>query len=98
VAAGRLPTDWDQGEDEFINLAPDFVVEMRSKTDSLSALQAKMLEYIQQGVKLDWLVDHKNRCAYVYRADGSITQYPATATLSGETIVPGFTLALSHLL
>ncbi len=98
VAKGRLPIDWDQGEDEYINLAPDFVIEIRSKTDSLSTLQAKMQEYIQQGVKLGWLVDRKNRCAYVYRADGSITQYPETAMLAGEAVVPGFTLPLSRLL
>jgi Uma2 family endonuclease len=98
VAQARLPENWDQGEDEFINLAPDFVVEIRSKTDSLSALQTKMQEYIQQGVKLGWLIDRQHRCAYIYRADGSITQFPEAAILSGEDVVPGFTLALGRLL
>jgi len=89
---------WDEGEDEFLNLAPDFVIEIRSKTDSLEALKAKMQEYIDNGVKLGWLIDHKNRQAWVYRADGTITQYPATATLSGEDVVPGFELLLKRLL
>ncbi|MBD2503635.1 Uma2 family endonuclease [Anabaena azotica] len=98
VAKGRLPENWDQQEDKFINLAPDFVIEIRSKNDSLSKLKTKMEEYITNGVKLGWLIDSKNRQALVYRQDGSVTQYPATAILSGEDIVPGFTLALAKLL
>ncbi|AFY33285.1 Uma2 family endonuclease [Calothrix sp. PCC 7507] len=98
VAKGRLPENWDQQEDKFINLAPDFVIEIRSKNDSLAKLKAKMEEYIANGVKLGWLIDSKNRQALVYRQDGSITQYPATAILSGENVVPGFTLPLIRLL
>lgn len=98
IAKDRLPENWDQAEDEYIGLVPNFVIEIRSKTDSLSTLQTKLQEYIQQGVQLGWLIDRQNRHAYVYRRDGSMTQYPETATLSGETIVPGFTLPLSQLL
>jgi Uma2 family endonuclease len=98
VAKGRLPQDWDRREDQFLNLAPDFVIEIRSKTDSLDDLKAKMQEYIENGVKLGWLIDRKNKTAYVYRADGSITQYPESAVLDGETVVPGFQLALNVLL
>lgn len=98
VAKGRLPENWDQQEDKFINLAPDFVIEIRSKNDSLAKLKTKMEEYITNGVKLGWLIDSKNRQALVYRQEGSITQYPATAILSGEDVLPGFTLALAKLL
>jgi len=98
VAKGRLPQGWDQQEDKFINLAPDFVIEIRSKNDSLAKLKAKMEEYIINGVQLGWLIDSKNQQALVYRRDGSITQYPATAILSGEDVVPGFTLPLTKLL
>lgn len=98
VAKERLPEGWDEGDDEFLNLAPDFVIEIRSKTDSLETLKAKMQEYIDNGVRLGWLLDRKNQQALVYRADGTITQYPATATLNGEDVVPGFELALKKLL
>lgn len=98
VAKGRLPEGWDQQEDKFINLAPDFVIEIRSINDSLAKLKAKMEEYISNGVQLGWLIDSKNQQALVYRRDGSITQYPATAILSGEDVVPGFTLSLTKLL
>ncbi|MEH2322452.1 MAG: Uma2 family endonuclease [Nostoc sp.] len=98
VAKGRLPEGWDEEEDKFINLAPDFVIEIRSKNDSLVKLKAKMQEYISNGVQLGWLIDSKNQQALVYRRDGSITQYPATAVLSGEDVVPGFSLPLRKLL
>ncbi|MEP0915551.1 Uma2 family endonuclease [Leptolyngbya sp. DQ-M1] len=98
VAKGRLPQNWKQQEDKFIAIAPDFVIEIRSKSDSLEALKAKMQEYIENGVRLGWLIDCKNKTAFVYRADGSITQYPESATLSGEDVVPGFSLALKILL
>lgn len=98
VAKGRLPQGWDQQEDKFINLAPDFVIEIRSQNDSLQKLKAKMVEYITNGVRLGWLIDRQNQQALVYRQDGSITQYPATAILSGEDVVPGFTLPLAKLL
>ena len=98
VAKGRLPEGWDEEEDKFINLAPDFVIEIRSKNDSLAKLKAKMEEYIANSVQLGWLIDRKNQQALVYRQDGSITQYPATAILSGEDVVPGFILPLKKLL
>ena len=98
VARGRLAQNWDQGEDGFLNLAPDFVIEIRSKTDSLETLQAKMREYIDNGVRLGWLFDRQNQQAWVYRADRSVTQYPATAVLNGEDVVLGFTLAVRSLL
>lgn len=97
VAKERLPECWDQ-QDCFLSIAPDFVIEIRSKTVSLEKAQAKMQEYVENGVRLGWLIDRQNKRAFVYRADGSITQYPASATLSGEEVVPGFTLALQVLL
>lgn len=98
VAKGRLPEGWDKGEDTFLNLAPDFVIEICSQTDNLEAIKAKLQESISLGVQLGWLIDRQNEQALVYRADGLITQYPATAILSGEDVVPGFKLALKYLL
>jgi Uma2 family endonuclease len=64
----------------------------------LEKLKAKMQEYIANGVKLGWLIDRKNQQALVYRSDGTVTQYPATAILIGENVVPGFNIALRKLL
>ncbi|MEH2450988.1 Uma2 family endonuclease [Nostoc sp.] len=71
---------------------------MRSKNDSLAKLKAKMEEYIANSVQLGCLIDSKNQQALVYRQHGSITQYPATAILSGEDVVPAFMLPLKKLL
>lgn len=98
VAKERLSLGWDEGEDEFLKLAPDFVIEIRSKSDNLDVLKAKMEEYRENGVRLGWLIDRHNCQALVYCQDGSITQYPPDAILNGEDVVPGFTLALSVLL
>lgn len=57
-----------------------------------------MQEYITNGVKLGWLIDRQNQQAFVYRSDLSITQYPTTAILSGEDVVPSFTILLKSLL
>ncbi len=98
VAKERLPYQWDEGEDGFLNLAPDFVIEIRSKSDNLDSLKAKMEEYRNNGVRLGWLIDRYNSQALVYRQDSSITQYSSNVILNGEDVVPGFTLALSILL
>ena len=52
VVKGRLPEDWDRGEDAFLTLAPDFVIEVPSKSVNLETLKSKMREYIDNGVRL----------------------------------------------
>ena len=98
VAKERLPEAWDEGEDEYLPLAPDFVIEVCSKPSRLDTLKAKMNEYVTNSVRLGWLIDRPNQQAWVYQGDGLITQLPATAILSGEDVVPGFKLALKYLL
>ncbi|MFN6463252.1 MAG: Uma2 family endonuclease [Nostoc sp. DedVER02] len=67
-------------------------------TSEKITVQAKIKEYISNDVQLEWLIDSINQQAFVYRLDGSITQYPATAILSGKNVVPGFTFFLTRLL
>ncbi len=98
IAKARLPEAWDQQQDEYIDIVPDFVIETRSQNNSLTKLKEKMQEYIEQGVQLGWLVDRKNKAGHVYRADGSVTQYPEAAVVSSEVVVPGFELGLKTLL
>ena len=98
VAKGRLPEGWDKGDDTLLNLAPDFVIEICSKAEDLEAIKAKVQEAVSNGVQLGWVIDRQNQQAFVCRADGLITQYPATAILSGEDVVPGFKLGLKYLL
>jgi Uma2 family endonuclease len=77
---------------KFSKLAPDFVVELRSGSDSLKTLQRRMAEYITNGVRLAWLVDPIEKQVSVYRQNGEIEVMDNPGSVSGEDVLPGFTL------
>lgn len=83
-----------QQREAFPPLCPDFVIELRSPSDNLKNLQAKMQEYIEQGATLGWLIDPKTKQVEIYRQgqDREILYQPTT--LSGEDTLPGFVLNL----
>jgi Uma2 family endonuclease len=88
----------DEEQEEFVPLCPDFVAEVMSKSDRLKTAQDKMHEWIENGCRLGWLFDPSHQKAYIYRADGSITEIDSYATsLSGEDVLPGFMFDLSLL-
>lgn len=80
---------------KFPPLCPDFVIELRSETDSIKTLQLKMLEYMDNGAKLGWLIDPKTQKVEIYRLGKQIEILQNPATLSGEDVLPGFVLNLS---
>jgi Uma2 family endonuclease len=80
---------------KFLALAPDFLIELRSATDSLSKLQQKMQEYQANGVRLGWLIDPQNQRVEIYRIDRVVDVLESPMQLSGEDILPGFTLDLT---
>jgi Uma2 family endonuclease len=79
----------------FPNVVPDFVIELRSKSDSLTTLQAKMLEYRTNGVRLGWLIDPQQKQVEVYRLGQEVEVLKSPTTLNGEDVLPGFILDLS---
>lgn len=79
----------------FPPLAPDFVIELRSPRDELSALQEKMVEYSNNGVRLGFLINPQDRQAEIYRLDQEVEILQTPETLSGEKVLPGFVLDLS---
>lgn len=81
-------------QDKFPPLCPDFVVELRSKSDSLKKLAAKMAEYIENGAQLGWLIDPTKRKVHVYRPNQETEILDAPAEISGEPLLPKFTLKL----
>ncbi|MGB3534390.1 MAG: Uma2 family endonuclease [Microcoleaceae cyanobacterium] len=89
---------WDALTEEqkgtFANICPDFVVELRSSSDTLKPLQAKMQEYIDNGAKLGWLIDPQNRTVEVYRVGVEVEVLSNPTELSGEEVLPGFVLNL----
>lgn len=78
--------------ESFIPAAPDFIIEIRSNTDSPSLVKEKMHEWIENGTKLAFLIDPVERKAYVYRKDGSVTEYPYLSNIKGEDVLPGFSV------
>ncbi|MBE9251071.1 Uma2 family endonuclease [Dolichospermum sp. LEGE 00240] len=78
----------------FAKICPDFVIELRSRTDSLSQLQEKMQEYLNSGLRLGWLIDPQNQQVEIYRQNQSVEIVPLPTSLSGENVLPGFILEL----
>ncbi len=81
----------------FVPLCPDFVIELRSASDSLSQLQNKMREYINNGTKLGWLINPQNKQVEIYRFQQEVEILEHPMELSGENILPGFILNLKRI-
>ena len=84
--------------ERFAHICPDFVVELRSKTDDMSKLREKMAEYVAQGVRLGWLIDPRSGTVEIYRPGRPVEKLDKPATLSGEDVLPGFVLDLKGIL
>ncbi|PMB40562.1 hypothetical protein CEN40_22115 [Fischerella thermalis CCMEE 5205] len=82
---------------KFAPICPEFVIELRSDSDSLQLLQDKMQEYIENGTQLGWLIDRKQRKVFIYRPGNIIEELDNPQTLSGESLLPGFVLDLSQI-
>jgi len=97
IRRSRLDTLAAEERKRFIPLCPDFVVELRSPTDSLSVLLAKMREYLDSGAQLAWLIDPEQRRVYVYRPQEPIQELDKPETVSGDPLLAGFELDLREI-
>ncbi|MEK6299655.1 MAG: Uma2 family endonuclease [Acidobacteriota bacterium] len=92
---------WDQLSEEEQDgcgpICPDFVIELRSPSDRLKTLQAKMEEYIENGAELGLLIDPFERKVYVYRPGAAVECLVQPQSVSCEPLLPGFSLKLSKL-
>lgn len=84
-------------EESFARIAADFVIELRSKSDRLPILQKKMKEYIENGVRLGWLIDPFKKTVHIYRADKTIEILTNPSEVSGENVLNGFELDLTEI-
>jgi Uma2 family endonuclease len=80
--------DWNR----FLPLCPDFVLELRSPSDSMSNLDEKMAEYRDNGAQLGWLLDPVARQVHVYRAGAAVEIFQDPQSISGEPVLRGFNL------
>ncbi|NEO78252.1 Uma2 family endonuclease [Moorena sp. SIO4G3] len=81
----------------FAPICPDFVIELRSASDTLSGLQDKMQEYLDNGTSLGWLIDRQNRKIYIYRPDHKPEILDNPETVSGAPELAGFVLKMSKI-
>ena len=72
--------------------APDVAVEVLSPSDTSSAVHQKVLEYLEAGARLVWLVDPEARTVTVHRPDGSANVLREHETLTGEGVLGGFSV------
>jgi Uma2 family endonuclease len=84
-------------QERFLPLCPDFALELWSPSDRLSTLRAKMAEYLANGIRLGWLLYPPARRVYVYRPDAPVEQLENPAALTGDPVLPGFTLDLREI-
>ncbi|MGI8668417.1 MAG: Uma2 family endonuclease [Aridibacter sp.] len=82
----------DEEKQTFSKIVPDFVIELRSPTDNLKPIQNKMKEYIENGVKLGWLIDPNEKKVHIYRENGKIDILENPKTISGEDVLKNFVL------
>ncbi len=95
VKLERWQTLTPKEQEGFAPLCPDFVVELRSKSDNMEPLREKMREYIANGARLGWLIDRKNQKVEIYRQNQDVEILDNPRTLSGEDVLPGFILDLT---
>ena len=92
---------WDaltpEQRESFPPICPDFVIELMSPSDTLKVVQAKMQEYMDNGVKLGWLLNRKDRQAQIYRANQDVETLQSPTSVSGEAVLPGFILELGSI-
>jgi Uma2 family endonuclease len=94
----RWATVEEEQKRRFIPVVPDFIVEVKSSSDSLKQLKEKMEEWIENGARLAWLIDTKNKQIYIYRENGSIDiREGFDQVVNGEEVMPGFEVDLRQM-
>ena len=88
----------EKDQDKFAKICPDFVIELMSDTDEKYTLPAKMEKYLQNGLRLGWVIDPFAQQTTIYRPDTEPEIRPFADILTGETVLSGFELRLSDLL
>jgi Uma2 family endonuclease len=82
---------------KFAPVVPAFIMELRSPNDNLQPIKDKILEFMQCGCQLAWLIDPLKQETTIYRTDGSETNVAFDELLTGEDVLPGFEVKLSEL-
>lgn len=93
----RLAVLTPEQKKNFLPLCPDFLIELRSPSDSVEVIQGKMQEYLANGARLGWLIDPFDHRVFVYRPRAVVECLENPTTISGDPELPGFVLDLIHI-
>ena len=97
VKKSRLATLTPEQKQRFLPLCPDFVIELRSPSDNLIALQDKMQEYIENGAILGWLIDTETRQVLVFQPPKKLFSLEKPEVLSANEVLMGFELDMQKI-
>ena len=97
ISKSRLAELSDEERRGFFAICPYFVVELRSDSDSLAALLDKMAEYMDNGTRLGWLLDPRDRRVYVFRPDATVEILETPDKLPADPELPGFSLDMRNI-
>ena len=86
-----------QQKEKFVPLCPDFLIELISPSDNLKNTQDKMQEYLNNGNRLGWLINRQQKQVEIYRPEQAVETLQSPPNLSGEDVLPGFTLNLQRI-
>ena len=93
----RIDALTTEQQERFLPLCPDFVIELLSVSDSLVDTQAKMRQYLANGLRLGWLIDPFGRQVYVYRQGDEVTILPEPKGVDGDPVLAGFRLEMASI-
>lgn len=93
----RWETLTQEEKEKFPNIAPDFILELRSNSDSINEVQKKLEEYLENGVRLGWLIDPIQKQVEIYRQGREKEVLFQPKIISGQDVLEGFSLDLENL-
>lgn len=97
IKGDRWNTLTEDQKATYAPICPDFVIELRSSSDTLSSLQAKMQEYIDNGALLGFLIDRKHRAVHLYRPQQTPKILVSPDSVSADPELPGFILQMAKI-
>ena len=99
-AAWVLQERWNRltarQQQKFAPICPDFVVELRSSSDSMEDLRDKMQEYLDNGARLGWLIDPETRTVEIYEPGEAVEKLYNPERVAGDPVLPGFVLTMKR--
>jgi len=98
IRLDRWDTLTPEQQEKFPPIAPDFVIELRSKTDDLATLRSKMQEYQSNGVALGILINPQDQQVEIYRSIGSVETVDRPSQVNCSEVLSGFIINLTRIL